>query len=325
MDAIEDQETPIGPADPAHYHGAMATLKQTATGVVRPLPARLVVGRSRSCGWTVDDRHISGEHATLAWSGSEWVVRDLGSRNGTFVDGERLEPGQARTVKAGMKLGFGRSEPEAAFELLDDGAPAALAEAPDGTLVLATDGLLALPDAESPTVVVFADSRGGWVVEEGDESRAVSDGETLLVNGAPWTIRLPASLEGTATVDAGPTIDTVKLRFAVSMDEEHVEIAVLHRGKEIALEAREHGYILLTLARARQEDAELPLAEQGWIDRDRLLKMLGLDTNALNVGIYRARGQISAAGIDGAAGVVQVRRGQRRFGLEPDRFEVTSL
>jgi hypothetical protein len=303
----------------------MATLKQMATGVVRPLPARLVVGRSSSCGWTVDDRHISGEHATLAWTGSGWVIRDLGSRNGTFVDGERLEPGEPRPLATGAKLGFGRADPDAAFELVDDGAPAALAEAPDGALVMATDGLLALPDAASPTAVVFADSRGGWVVEAEDESRAITDGETLLVDGQPWVVRLPASLEGTATVDAGPTIDTVRLRFAVSMDEEHVEITILHRGRETPLEAREHGYILLTLARARQADAELALAEQGWIDRDRLLKMLGLDTNALNVGIYRARGQLSAAGIDGAAGVVQVRRGQRRFGLEPDRFEVTSL
>ncbi|MCB9677310.1 MAG: FHA domain-containing protein [Alphaproteobacteria bacterium] len=300
----------------------MATLKQVETGAVRPVPSRMLVGRAASCALRLDDKHVSGEHATLAWTGADWVLRDLGSRNGTFVDGERLEPGATRTVAKGSSLGFGRT---GGFVMVDDGAPAALAEDPSGRLVVAEDGILALPDGSSPEVVVYADARGAWVAERGDDVGPVTDGEAVMVGGRAWTVRLPASLEGTATIDAGPTLDTVRLRFAVSMDEEHVEIAVVHRGKETRLEAREHGYILLTLARARLADAELPLAEQGWLDRDRLLKMLGTDSNALNVGIYRARGQLGAAGVDGAAAVVQVRRGQRRFGIEPDRIEITSL
>ena len=32
-----------------------------------------------------------------------------------------------------------------------------------------------------------------------------------------------------------------------------------------------------------------------------------------------------AIGVDGAAGVVEVRRGQRRVGVEPDRLEVVAL
>ena len=72
---------------------------------------------------------------------------------------------------------------------------------------------------------------------------------------------------------------------------------------------------LLTLARLRLEDADEPSAEQGWVDRDRLLKLLGVDANALNVAIYRARGQLPAGGVDGAAGVVEVRRGRRPLGV----------
>ena len=72
-------------------------------------------------------------------------------------------------------------------------------------------------------------------------------------------------------------------------------------------------------------DSDQSLSEQGWLDRDRLLKMLAVDANAMNVAIYRARGQLTAAGVDGAAAVVQVRRGQRRLGLEPDRIEIVAL
>ena len=130
------------------------------------------------------------------------------------------------------------------------------------------------------------------------------------------------SIEGTAAVDTGPRLDTISLRFEVSRDEEHTTITTVHRGVETRLEEREHGYVLLTLARARLADREHPAAEQGWIDRERLLKMLAMDANALNVAIYRARGQLAAAGVDGAAGVVEVRRGQRRLGVDPSRLEV---
>ena len=136
---------------------------------------------------------------------------------------------------------------------------------------------------------------------------------------------MPDVHQGTATIDAGPTIDTISLRFGVSRDEEHVELTIIHRGKETKLEAREHAYTLLTLARARLDDASLALAEQGWLERDQLMRMLGTDGNSLNVAIYRARGQLGAAGVEGAAGIVEVRRGQRRFGLEPARFEVVPL
>jgi hypothetical protein len=302
----------------------MATLRDLESGAVRPLAARVLVGRSGSCALRLDQRQVSGEHATLMWSGSRWSVRDLGSRNGTFVDGERVEPGTARELTAGAKLGFGTVEPT--HELVDDGPPSALArDLASGAVVTASDGILALPDPEHPEVVVFPDGRGQWRREQGDDEAAASDGEVVQAGGRSWQIALPRSVEGTATVDVGPTIDTISLEFAVSLNEEHVEITIVHRGKRIALEPREHGYVLLTLARARLDDAGLPLAEQGWLDRDRLLKMLQTDTNGLNVAIYRARGQLASAGVDGAAGVVDVRRGQRRLGIEPERIEVGPL
>lgn len=300
---------------------SMATLR-APDGSLRPLPSRLLVGRSSSCSLHLPDKRVSGEHATLAWNGQHWTVRDLASRNGTYVDGERLESGSSKALKPGSLLSFGG--PDDGFTLVGGGAPSAFVSAGE-ELLFAVDGLLALPDSDTPELVVYPDGRGGWGGEHNGETFDVADGMTLEVAGRSWTLHIPATLDGTATVDAGPTLDTIRLELAVSMDEEHVEIRVHHRGQKTILEAREHSYILLTLARARQDDAALPLKEQGWLDRDQLLKMLGTDTNALNVGIYRARGQLAASGVDGAAGIVEVRRGRRRFGLEPDRFSITAL
>jgi uncharacterized RDD family membrane protein YckC len=66
---------------------------------------RLVVGRSRSCDVRLRDDTVSRLHAALVWRGGALVVEDLGSSNGTWVNGERiLSP---RTVVAGDAVRFG--------------------------------------------------------------------------------------------------------------------------------------------------------------------------------------------------------------------------
>jgi pSer/pThr/pTyr-binding forkhead associated (FHA) protein len=47
----------------------------------------LTLGRSPECDYVVDDRTVSARHAELRRTASGWVLRDLGSRNGTRVNG----------------------------------------------------------------------------------------------------------------------------------------------------------------------------------------------------------------------------------------------
>ena len=304
--------------------GRMATLRHTKTRRVRPVSARLLVGRSASAALRIDERYTSGEHATLVWTGGRWEIRDLGSRNGTYVDGRRLASGEAVVVGIGAKLGFG--DPVDTWELFEAGPPAAVAEDLDkGTVRTAADGLLALPDEEHPEALVYADSTGRWVLEQDGETKILDGERVVTAGGVPWRVQVPAGQIGTATVNVAPTLDAVSVRFAVSRDEEHVQTTITFRGHETALEVREHWYAMLTLARKRLEDAGEPASEQGWIERDDLLRMLGVDSNTLNVSIYRARKQLQAAGIEGAAGIVEVRRGQRRIGIAASRLEVVPL
>jgi len=46
---------------------------------------RAVLGRAPDCDVVVDEPSVSAHHAELVWSGTRWVVRDLGSTNGTRV------------------------------------------------------------------------------------------------------------------------------------------------------------------------------------------------------------------------------------------------
>jgi hypothetical protein len=64
---------------------------------------RLVVGRSRDCDLVVDDANVSRRHMEVRRDDSRWVAVDLGSTNGTKVNGRRvdeapLEPGDEVAV-----------------------------------------------------------------------------------------------------------------------------------------------------------------------------------------------------------------------------------
>ena len=66
----------------------------------------IVVGRSRDCDLVLRDPTVSGRHARLVWKNGKILVEDLGSANGTFVDGKRIE---RQLVRPGDELRFGRA------------------------------------------------------------------------------------------------------------------------------------------------------------------------------------------------------------------------
>jgi DNA-binding NtrC family response regulator len=53
-------------------------------------PSRMLLGTSPSCDIRLDDRAVSRRHAAIDWVGAAVVLVDLGSTNGTFVDGVRI-------------------------------------------------------------------------------------------------------------------------------------------------------------------------------------------------------------------------------------------
>src|SRR5215210_4803773 len=59
-------------------------------GKVWEADAVLRAGRLGSLEIVLDDGSVSRKHAELKGSGQGWVVRDLESTNGTFVNGVRL-------------------------------------------------------------------------------------------------------------------------------------------------------------------------------------------------------------------------------------------
>src|SRR5258707_2693716 len=58
------------------------------------------IGRARDCHLIIDHTQVSRLHACLEYDHEQVVLTDLNSTNGTFVNGERLRPGQQQRLRA---------------------------------------------------------------------------------------------------------------------------------------------------------------------------------------------------------------------------------
>lgn len=77
-------------------------------GIKRPLPppvSTVVIGRGEEAQWVILDEDLSRTHAELrrGWDGV--TIRDLGSRNGTRVDGKAVIDGQQLRDGQAIELG----------------------------------------------------------------------------------------------------------------------------------------------------------------------------------------------------------------------------
>jgi hypothetical protein len=71
-------------------------------------PAGVTIGRSRQCDVVLNDPNVSRQHAEIRPRGGSWVLRDLGSTNGSSLNGRRIEG--AEVVKAGDEVEVGTSK-----------------------------------------------------------------------------------------------------------------------------------------------------------------------------------------------------------------------
>ncbi|QIN77185.1 DUF2662 domain-containing protein [Rubrobacter marinus] len=107
-DEGEDQGTAMISSDEARKHGLAREIVELVMegGEAHPLEGRgpWSVGRSEENDITISDPNVSRRHARLIRSENGFVVEDLGSTNGTLLDGAPID---RERIESGDELTFG--------------------------------------------------------------------------------------------------------------------------------------------------------------------------------------------------------------------------
>lgn len=145
--------------------------------VTVPAGRTLVVGRSSACDVPIRDLTVSRHHGEVEAAATGLRVRDLGSTNGTFINGVRISEGVA---SPGTRVAFGK----VIFQVMEERATGGLAETGDG----GDGGQVAILDqmrAQGPTDIAALLA---------SESDAAAAGHPLRVGGETPAERRAAAL-----------------------------------------------------------------------------------------------------------------------------------
>jgi hypothetical protein len=307
----------------------MARLRQRGALSSHELSAETIVGRAPSAMVRVQQSYVSSHHASLRWTERKcWELKDLHSRNGTYVNRERVVPGEKVRLELGDELGFGSLGE--AFTLEDVSPPRAMLVAQEGEMspIFLDQALIALPSLEQPDITIFQAPSGQWQVESRELAGPIEDGDQLRIGQHAWRCCLPTPTDDTDAIDRFPSLfalSDVDLELNVSRDEEQIELALHASGRPMSLGVKACYYLLLTLGRCRLHRDLPPAAdvnEDGWISVSSLLDLLRVSEQRLNVDIFRIRQELRTAGVVDAAAIVERQPPRRLLRLGTSRIDI---
>jgi pSer/pThr/pTyr-binding forkhead associated (FHA) protein len=106
------REKPAKPAKPAKGRrgmpGALVVTQGALSGTtVRLSDQPVTLGRSQESTIVLDDDYVSGRHARFFQRDGQWLVEDMGSTNGTYLD--RTKVTSPTPVKIGVPVRIGKT------------------------------------------------------------------------------------------------------------------------------------------------------------------------------------------------------------------------
>jgi len=96
------------PGEREEVSSSLAGAVITVVGRGEGEPERIVVGRASLADIVVDDPSVSERHCVIERRGERYMVRDLGSTNGTLVNGDPLEVPLSHSLRDEDVLTVGR-------------------------------------------------------------------------------------------------------------------------------------------------------------------------------------------------------------------------
>ena len=105
----------------------------TPGDATRLVKSEMTIGRVAKNDIAIDDSEVSRNHARLIADGDGYILEDLGSTNGTFVNGKKLSGKQA--LKPGDVINLGKSVALVYQSLGDDLEATVLSSSPELTVM----------------------------------------------------------------------------------------------------------------------------------------------------------------------------------------------
>jgi adenylate cyclase len=84
------------------------------------LKPKVLVGRRNGCDITLQFPNVSSHHCELEWTQGYWIIRDLASRNGIKVNGERC---QSKWLMPGDEVSIAKHRYEISYTPAGVGPP----------------------------------------------------------------------------------------------------------------------------------------------------------------------------------------------------------
>lgn len=296
----------------------MATIINSSTEETVILRSQHVFGRHPATAHTLlSDQASSRIHATVHWEGGDWQLRDSSS-NGTFLNSQQLTPGQKYPLTISDRIQF--SGPQACvWQVVDLEPPKSmLFRLGEHSHCIELDDLTVLPDASQPEISIYRNNQAQWVMENQHEHMFLESGDRITVDDHQWVFISPDDIDETKPAQVGQD-SAPELRFTVSRDEEHIDLNIAWNQQNIDLGERVHHYLLLCLARKRLSDQKAGMhnQDQGWLEKELLVRMTGMDEKHINIQIYRFRKQLLLIqNANNLLSLIERRRGQLRLATD---------
>lgn len=303
----------------------MAELRRTDGTRSCLLMTEHLVGRGPQCALRLSGGYVSTQHALIRWDGHAWEVLDRGSRNGTQLNGVVLEPGRGYRLLRDALITFGHADER--WVLVDAGEPQTMAVSLDtGQALLGNQGLIGLPSSKQPECTLYLAPDGLWKIEQPNgEVEELSDGQIIDCAGRKFRFCCPSSNSAIETLSLAHQRVVPTLHFAVSSDEDFVELTLEYPERRVPLGSRSHNYLMLTLARQMLADraANLPEASCGWMDKDELADGFKMTPQQVDGEVFRIRKHFTQHGLPESTTIIErrPRTKQIRLGLTVLRIE----
>lgn len=85
---LEEGSTVVAEGGKLLVKGELEVIRGEEKGKIFPLVAATqTIGRQEGCDIVLQDLSVSRRHACIEWRGDRFIIRDLGSTNGTYVNG----------------------------------------------------------------------------------------------------------------------------------------------------------------------------------------------------------------------------------------------